>query len=188
MSTTTLTVWHYESAMGAAAGEVRLKDLQQRGAVRVIDAITVTWVPGADEPHLGHLLRHGAASIARGSMLGALVGLLLLTPTAEADPGAGVAALAHRLRDTGIDEAFLEEVRSLITPGASALLVLTGEADLEAVREFVERGLARGDVRLVQATLRDGAPYALQALVDPAVGGLGSNRPIRVTQPPRPGS
>jgi len=77
MSTTTLAVWHYDTAMGAAAGEVRLKDLQQQGAVRVVDTITVTWVPGAEEPHLGHLLRHGAASIARASMLGALVGSLL---------------------------------------------------------------------------------------------------------------
>jgi uncharacterized membrane protein len=167
MSTTTLAVWHYDTAMGAAAGEVRLKDLQQQGAVRVVDTITVTWVPGAEEPHLGHLLRHGAASIARASMLGALVGSLLLDPDTDA------AALAGRLHDTGIDEDFLEEVRTRITPGTSALLVLSSEADLEAVRGFVERGLARGDVRLVQATLHDGAPDALQALVEPAAGGLG---------------
>lgn len=173
MSTTTLTVWHYQTAMGAAAGEVRLKDLQQQGAVRVVDAIAVTWVPGADEPHLGHLLRHGAASVARGSMLGALVGTLLLAPVPGAAPEAGVAALAHRLRDTGIGQDFLEEVRSWITPGTSALLVISSEADLEAVRGFVERGLARGDVLLVQATLRDGAPDALRALVEPAAGGLG---------------
>jgi uncharacterized membrane protein len=101
MSTTTLTVWHHESAMGAAAGEVRLKDLQQQSAVRVVDAITVTWVPGADGPHLGHLLRHGAASIARDSMLGALVGLLLAAPVAGGAPGAGVAALARHLGPSG---------------------------------------------------------------------------------------
>ena len=52
-----LTVWLYDSAMGAAAGEVRLKDLQQQGAVKVVDAVTVTWVPGAHQPRIGHL-RH----------------------------------------------------------------------------------------------------------------------------------
>lgn len=167
MSTTTLSVWHYDTAMGAAAGEVRLKDLQQQGAVRVVDAITVTWVPGADEPHLGHLLRHGAASIARASMLGALVGSLLL------DPDTDSAALADRLRGTEIDEEFLEEVRIRIRPGTSALLVLSSEADLDAVRGIVERGLARGDVRLLHVRLPDGAPDTLQALVEPVAGGLG---------------
>ncbi len=168
---TTLTVWHYDTAMGAAAGEVRLKDLQQQGAVRVVDAITVTWVPGADEPHLGHLLRHGPASVARGSMLGAMLDRLLLPPSPGVAPD--VPALAERLRDTGIDEPFLQEVRSRITPGTSALLVLSSDADLEAVRGFVERGLARGDVRLMRARLEDGAPDALRALVEPASGGGG---------------
>jgi len=65
-------------------------------------------------------------------MLGALVGSLLLDPDTDA------AALAGRLHDTGIDEDFLEEVRTRITPGTSALLVLSSEADLEAVRGFVE--------------------------------------------------
>jgi hypothetical protein len=51
--------------------------------------------------------------------------------------------------------------------------VLSNEADLEAVRGFVERGLARGDVRLLQVTLRDGAPDALQALVEPMPGRSG---------------
>jgi len=173
MSTTTLTVWHYDTAMGAAAGEVRLKDLQQQSAVRVVDAITVTWVPGADEPHLGHLLRQGPASIAKGSMLGVLVGTLFVTPVAGAMAGAGVEELAHRLRDTGIDQDFLEQVKGGISPGTSALLVLCDDADIETVREFVERGLAPGDVRTMRAGLRDGAPDALRALVESAAGGPG---------------
>jgi uncharacterized membrane protein len=173
MSSTTLTVWHYDTAMGAAAGEVRLKDLQQQRAVHVVDEITVTWVPGADEPHLGHLLRQGPASIARGSMLGAMVGALLLAPVAGAAAGGGVAALAEQLRDTGIDQDFLEEVKDRITPGTSALLVLSGEADLETVGAFVERGLARGDVRLMHVRLREGGPDALRALVEPSPGGPG---------------
>jgi uncharacterized membrane protein len=173
MPTTTLTVWNYDTSMGAAAGEVRLKDLQQQGAVRVVDAITVTWVPGAEEPHIGHLLRQGPASVAKGTMLGALAGTLFLAPVVGAAGGGGVAALAHQLRDTGIDEAFLEETKHRLTPGTSALLVLSSEADLEVVGEFVERGLARGDVRLLHARLRDGAPDALRALIKSTSGGFG---------------
>jgi uncharacterized membrane protein len=128
-------------------------------------------VPGAEEPHLGHLLRHGPASVARGSMLGAMLDRLLLAPSA--DTAATVTSLADRLRDTGLDEEFLEEVRSGITPGTSALLVLSDQADLEVVRGFVERGLARSDVRLVRVPLEEGAPDALRALVEPAPGAPG---------------
>ncbi|HRK46747.1 MAG TPA: hypothetical protein PK324_14040, partial [Nocardioides sp.] len=67
-----MTVWLYESAMGAAAGEVRLKDLQQQGAVTVVDAVTVAWVPGAHQPRVGRLRHTTTAVAARGSVLGAL--------------------------------------------------------------------------------------------------------------------
>ena len=75
-----LTVWQYDTPMGAEAGEVRLKALQERGALTVHDAITVSWVPGAHQPHVGHL-RHATSSAAgKGSVLGAFVGMLVLAP------------------------------------------------------------------------------------------------------------
>jgi uncharacterized membrane protein len=172
MSSTTLTVWHYDTAMGAAAGEVRLKDLQQQGAVKVLDAITVTWVPGADEPRIGHLARQGTSAVAKGSVLGAVVGTLFLAPAVGAAAGAGIAGLAHKLRDTGIDQDFLEGIKARIVPGTSALLVLSTDEDIEAIQTFVERGLARGDARLMHAQLSDDAPEALKAFVDSAGGGI----------------
>lgn len=166
LTKSTLTIWLYDSAMGAAAGEIRLKDLQQHGAVRVVDAVTVAWVPGAERPHIGHLMRRSAAAATRGSVLGALAGSLFMAPVLGAAAGAGVAGLAHKLRDTGIDRAFLDEVISRLTPGTSALLVLSSEADLDLVRPFVERGVARGDVSLMHVCLRDDAPEALRHLFD----------------------
>jgi uncharacterized membrane protein len=165
-STTTLTVWLYDSAMGAAAGEVRLKDLQQQGAITVVDAVTVTWVPGAHEPRVGHLRHETTSAATRGSVLGALVGSLLLTPVVGAAAGAGIAALAQKVRGSGIDDAFLEELKANLSSGTSALLVLSSDADLDVVRPFVERGLARGDVRLMHAWLPDDAPEALRTLVE----------------------
>jgi uncharacterized membrane protein len=170
-TSTTLTVWHYDSAMGAAAGEIRLKDLQQQGGLEVVDAVTVTWVPGADGPHVGHLMRQGPAAVAKGSALGVLVGTLFLAPVVGAVAGGGVAGLAHRLRNSGLDREFLDDVKADITPGSSALVVLSREADLDKVRAFVERGLARGDVRLKVARLRDDAPAELAALVESAEHG-----------------
>jgi uncharacterized membrane protein len=161
----TLTVWIYDSAMGAAAGEVRLKDLEGRNALQVHDAVTVSWIPGAHQPRIGHLRRKTSAAAARGSVLGELVDLIFLAPTAEAEAGAGIAALAHRLRGTGIDQTFLKEIKAQVRPDTSALLVLSGHADLDEVRPVIERGLARGDVVLMHALLFDDAPEILREAV-----------------------
>jgi uncharacterized membrane protein len=176
-SRTTLTVWLYDSAMGAAAGEVRLKDLQQQGAITVVDAVTVTWVPGAHQPRIGHLRHRTTDAAARGSVLGALVGSLFLAPVAGAAAGAGIAALAQKVRGSGIDDAFLEDLEANLAAGTSALLVLSSDADLDVVRPFVERGLARGDVRLMHAWLPEDAPEALQVLLDEASGDGGADGP-----------
>jgi uncharacterized membrane protein len=163
----TLTVWLYDSAMGAAAGEVRLKNLQQHGALTVLDAVTVTWVAGAHEPRLGHLRHETTTAATKGSVLGALLGSLLLAPALGAVAGAGVGALAQRLQGTGIDREFLEKVRERVQPGTSALVVLSTDADVDAVRPFIERGRARGDVKLMLVDLADGASDALTELLRP---------------------
>jgi uncharacterized membrane protein len=91
--------------------------------------------------------------------------MLVLAPAAGAAAGAGIAAVAQRLRGTGIDQEFLEEVTSHLVSGTSALLVLSSDADLEVVRTAIERGLARGDVVLLHAELDDDASAALRDLV-----------------------
>ncbi|WP_197025887.1 DUF1269 domain-containing protein [Nocardioides sp. URHA0020] len=161
----TLTVWIYDSAMGAVAGEVRLKDLRQRDALRVHDAITVSWLPGAHVPRIGHLRRETSAAAARNSLLGGLVDLLLRPPVAGAPPDAVVTALAQRLRGTGIDQIFLDDVKRQLHPESSALLVLSSDVDLDQVRPVIERGLAHGDVILMHARLPDNAPELLREAV-----------------------
>jgi uncharacterized membrane protein len=71
--------------------------------------------------------------------------------------GSGVAPastpLVRHLADAGIDATFLGEIRAAVTPGASALLVLALDADLDAIRAVIERGRARGDVMLLHTWL-----------------------------------
>jgi uncharacterized membrane protein len=160
----TLTVWIYDSALGAAAGEVRLKNLQERNALQLHEEVTVSWMPGAHQPRIGHLRHETSATATRGSVLGGLVGLMFLAPETGA-VGTGVAALAQQLRGTGIDRTFLEEVKAQLRPETSALLVLSSHADLDEVRPVIERGLSRGDVILMHALLQDGAREILQAAV-----------------------
>lgn len=162
--TSALTVWHYDSPRGAAAGEVRLRDLQQRGHVTVVDAVTVTWVPGAHAPRVVHLRHRGLWARGPESVLGPLVAVLV----ADSTPGtiaAGPDLLASRLAGTGIERDFLADVRDGLVPGTSALLVLSSDADLDEIRLVIERGRARGDVRLEHAMLRDDAPHRLATVV-----------------------
>lgn len=161
----TVTVWIYDSAMGAAVGEVRLKDLNSRNALQVHDVVTISWLPGAHQPRIGHLRRETSAAAARDSVLGGLLELIFLVPAAEAAAAPGVAPLAQRLRGTGIDQTFLEEFKAQLRPGTSALVVLSDHADLDEARPVIERGLARGDVVLMHALLSDHAPEILSEAV-----------------------
>jgi uncharacterized membrane protein len=149
-----LTIWVYDSPMGAAAGEVRLKGLTRQGAVKVAGAIIVTWVKGTHRPRIGHLRDQQAAAAARSSLLGALVEIL----TAEdADSDRRLGELAEHLAGTGGARAFLDDARAALAPHTSALLVLSESADLDTVRPVVERGIARGDATLLHASLAPGA-------------------------------
>jgi uncharacterized membrane protein len=169
-----LSVWIYDTALGAAAGSVRLRNLRERGALQVHDAITVSWMPGVHQPRIGHLRHETSAGAARASVLGGLVDLMFRGPATAGVAAGGIAHLAQRLRGTGIDEAFLEEMHAQLRPESSALLVLSGDLDLDVVRPAVERGLARGDVVLMHARLQYGAPAVLRDAVRDLQGYGGS--------------
>jgi uncharacterized membrane protein len=166
MSRFTLTAWLYDSPLGAVAGEVRLKDLEQQGAVTVLDAITLSWVAGSDQPQIGHLRHKTGSAAAKGSVLGAVVGSLVLASVAGAAAGAGFGALVQRLKGTGIDEQILTDIRAELRPGTSALLVLSRDADPDLVRPFLKQDQARGDVTLIRADLREDAPEVLRQLLE----------------------
>lgn len=157
----TLSVWIYDSPQGAAAGLDRLNRLIARGAVAAVDAVTLTWVAGGHRPRIGHP-NVGMVIGSGNSPLLALVRRLLF-PDATASH---LPALAEALQGTGIDEDFLRRTLDSIVPESSALLVLSQEAELQEVQVVVERGAARGDVRLLYAVL---APESLPALTELAI-------------------
>ncbi len=163
---TALTVWRYDTPFGAEAAAVRLKRLEERKVLTVHDAITIAWMPRAQEPVIGHLKHSTAASAGKGSVLGGLVGMLVLAPVAGAALGAGVASVSARLRKSGIDEEFVKELGAQLTPGSSALLVLSSDGDLDEVRPAMERELDRGDVVLLHAELSADAPAAIVEAMD----------------------
>lgn len=146
-----LTAWVYDRIMGAADAEVWLQDLQERGALTVHDAITLTWFPGAEEPQIGHLRHRTAGAAAKGSVLGGLLGILVLNPVAGAVVGAASAAAVQRLRKAGIGDDLLAEVTEHLGPGKSALVVLSSDGDPDAVTAAMQHG----NPTLVYAELDD---------------------------------
>jgi uncharacterized membrane protein len=156
-----LTVWRYDTPLGADAGGVRLKGLEQQGALKVHDAITVTWLKEEKQPRIGHLRHATSAATGKGTLLGGLIGLVVLAPAAGAVAGASIGAAAHRLRGTGIDRTFLQEVKDALAPGTSALVVLASDADLDAIRPFLDRD----DSVLIHAELSADAPEVLASAI-----------------------
>jgi uncharacterized membrane protein len=161
-----LTAWVYHSPGGAAAGEVRLRRLRQRGAVTLEEAVTVIWAPGAHRPRVGLLQQPTPAS--SESLLEALCACLWPPEFAARPVGPDIAPAAARLTrhlaNAGIEPGLLGEIRAAVTPGASALVVLALDVDLDAIRAVIERGRARGDVVLLHTWLAaDAATHIGQA-------------------------
>lgn len=158
-----LTVWRYPTPFGVDEGELHLKVLVEQGAVVVHDAASVIWLPDEDEPKVRRL-RHGTSRAAGGGAFwGGLVGLLVLNPVAGAAAGAAVGAAAHKRRATGLDDEFLRSVREQLTPGTSALLLLTSDAREELIRPV----LARSEATLIATDLTDDARRRLEGLLPP---------------------
>lgn len=153
-----LTVWHYSTPLGVDAGEVRLKGLVERGALTVHDAAAVMWLPGADAPTVRRLRHDTARAAGVGSVLGGLLGLVVLAPVAGAAVGAAAATAGHKLREAGIDDDVVQRIRDQLQPGTSALLVLSSDADVELLRP----ALAHREATLLHVELSDDAPEDLR--------------------------
>ena len=100
--------------------------------------------------------------------------------------GAAVGSLAQKLHGSGIDAGFLEDVQGALGPGTSALVLLTSDADPDAVREFAQRG----DCRLIQAELDPESAARLAGLAGlpglPGLEGLDWPDPGDATTSPAP--
>ena len=76
----TLAVWHYDSPMGAAAGEIRLRVLEVRETLAVVDTLGLLWLPGTPEPRIGRFRARDVAAGRAGASPRAAARSLLLAP------------------------------------------------------------------------------------------------------------
>ncbi|MEP7194052.1 MAG: DUF1269 domain-containing protein [Actinomycetota bacterium] len=134
----TLTVWKFPTTTGAAEAENTLERLQKQELIRVEDAAIVYWPEGAKKPKTQQANSLKAAGALGGSFWGLLFGILFFVPFLGMAVGAAMGALVGSMSDVGIDDDFIRTVREEITPGTSALFVLTSSGVVDKVHEAFE--------------------------------------------------
>lgn len=131
----TLTVWKFDTASGADDATETLRELAAQRLITIHDAATVRWDEGKRKPKTKQLHNLAGEGALGGAFWGMLFGLIFFVPLLGAAIGAASGALAGSLRDVGIDDAFINRVRDEVTPGTSALFVMSSDAVMDKVRE-----------------------------------------------------
>jgi uncharacterized membrane protein len=137
----TLTVWKFDSARGAEDALAQLERMQKEELVQVNDAAYVTWPEGKKKPKTEQLHSLTGAGALGGSFWGLLFGLIFFVPLLGMAVGAAMGALSGSMADVGIDDDFIRQVREQVTPGTSALFVMTSNVVVDKViDEFRQSG------------------------------------------------
>ncbi|WP_282943832.1 DUF1269 domain-containing protein [Cellulomonas endometrii] len=149
----TLSVWKFETPDGADRAEAALLALQKQQLIQVHDAATVSWELGTKKPKTRQAHSLTAAGALGGTFWGMLFGLLFFIPLLGAAIGAAAGALGGALADVGIDDDFIASVRSKVTPGTSALFLLSSGAVGDKVFGALDEQGVHGE--LIQTNLSD---------------------------------
>jgi uncharacterized membrane protein len=132
---TTLTVWKFSTPDGAEDATRTLHRLAKQELIRVHDAAIVSWPEDKKKPKTRQVNNLVGAGALGGSFWGMLFGIIFFVPLLGMAVGAAAGALSGMLKDTGIDDGFIKRIRDEVTPGTSALFVLTSGAVMDRVRE-----------------------------------------------------
>jgi len=144
-----LTVWKFPTPYGADEALERLQMLQSQQLITVQDAAMVSWEPGRKKPKTRQLHDAKTAGALGGGFWGLLFGLIFFVPILGLAIGAATGALFGSLADVGISDSFIKSVRDQVTPGTSALFLLSSDAVMDRVKEE----FPVGDAELISTNL-----------------------------------
>jgi uncharacterized membrane protein len=130
-----LTVWKFDSAGGAENALALLERMQKEQLIEIDDAAYVYWPEGRKKPKTEQLHHLTGAGALGGSFWGLLFGLIFFIPILGLAVGAAVGAMAGSMANVGIDDEFIQQVRDQVTPGTSALFVMSSNAVGDRVLE-----------------------------------------------------
>lgn len=135
MAQATLTVWKFGNPDGAQQAVLTLEQLARESIISVHDAATVSWETGKKKPKTRQLTPTASAGALGGTFWGMLFGLLFFVPLLGAAIGAATGALSGAFADVGIDDQFIDRVRAEVTPGTSALFLMSSDAVIDKVKD-----------------------------------------------------
>ncbi|HSK92087.1 MAG TPA: DUF1269 domain-containing protein [Euzebyales bacterium] len=120
---------------GARAVLDTLQDLQKQQLITIHDAAIVQWPSDKRKPKTEQLHSMAGVGALSGAFWGMLFGLLFFVPLLGAAVGAAMGGLTGSMTDVGIDDDFIKQVRDQVTPGTSALFLLTSNAVTDRVAD-----------------------------------------------------
>ena len=136
----TLVVFKFTSAEGADTMLYTLEGLQKQQLIQIQDGAIVSWPAGSGKPKTSQLSKGvttGAGALG-GAFWGFLFGLLFFIPFFGLAVGAAMGALMGHFANYGIDQNFIDQVRAKVTPGTSALFLLSSGAVTDKVADAVK--------------------------------------------------
>jgi uncharacterized membrane protein len=102
-----------------------LKQSEAKQLITIQDGAIVTWDAGKQKPKTNQLTGTTGAGALGGAFWGMLFGLIFFIPFLGLAIGAAMGALAGHFADYGIDDKFIDSVKQEVTPGTSALFLLS---------------------------------------------------------------
>jgi len=132
---TAFTVWKFDDPEGAQQAYEILRGAERDNVVTVVDHAIVSWPEGANQPDtdLDHSDKKRGG--VWGAFLGVLIGMLFFIPVFGALAGAAIGATVKAMDGTGLTKKDVERLREEITPGTSALFLVTENADFDRLGE-----------------------------------------------------
>jgi uncharacterized membrane protein len=138
------TAWRFAGTEGADTAVMRLKQLDSQDLINVMDVAVLRWPEYAPEPMTQeHVTEHGTSKMA---------------------------SLVRRLQHPVIDGSMIESVRSDLRPGTSAMVLLSSDAQIDAVVHAFEGQ----PMELIRTDLSVPEQDRLRLAVDQARQGDGS--------------
>jgi uncharacterized membrane protein len=145
---------HFGDARTALSG---LRALEHGGRIRFEDTAIVE----RDPDGTAHVKNEVSGTTETAAVVGAVIGGLItfVFPPAGMALGAALGAAVGSAMDTGVSGSFIDQVKTTLRPGRSALFLVVKQSDADAVMAALRS--YRGDV--IQTTLDSEAEEALRA-------------------------
>lgn len=156
----TLVVIGYDDMFKAEEIRLKLMKMQKDYLVDLEDAVV------AVKDEKGKIRLHQAVNLTAagalgGGFWGTLIGLIFLNPLLGMAVGAAAGAVSGALADVGIDDKFMKDLATAMTPSSSVLFVLVRKATPDKVLEelkgsgghVLKTSLSHDDEAKLQAAL-----------------------------------